>query len=147
MGSDIANYTYCVREKVPRTRAQIWASHPAAEVSLRDITQWGHLSPMSSLRRLSLLHTSQERRSVVASWSSQTDDLVVRNPKGNLHDQTSENRDNAIHRAHEPTKTAQTPPNPPATKAFTFSAAADAAEMGAFVIVLLAVACSVESPL
>lgn len=67
-----------------------------------------------------------------------------RKPRGNVHDQTSENRDNAEHRAHEPTKTAQTPPNPPATKAFTFSAAA---ETGTFVIVLLAVACSEESPL
>jgi hypothetical protein len=81
MGSEIANYTYYLREKVPRTRAQIWASHPVAEAPLRDITQWGHLSPMSSSRRLSLLCTPQERRSVVASWSSQTGDLVVGNPE------------------------------------------------------------------
>jgi hypothetical protein len=36
---------------------------------------------MSSSRRLNLLYTSQERRSAVASWSSQTDDLVVGNPE------------------------------------------------------------------
>ena len=81
MGSRIANYTYCLRKNVPRTRAQIWASHPVAEAPPHDITQWGHLSPISSSRRLSLLYTSQERRSVVASWSSQTDDLVVGNPE------------------------------------------------------------------
>lgn len=77
MRSEIANYSYCLREKVPRTRAQIWASHPVAGEPLRDITQWGRLSSMSSSRRLSLLCTPQERRSVVASWSSQTGDLVV----------------------------------------------------------------------
>jgi hypothetical protein len=56
-------------------------SHPVAEAPLRDITQWCHLSPMSSSRRLSLLYMPQERRSAVASWSSQTDDLVVGNPQ------------------------------------------------------------------
>ena len=81
VGSEITNYTYCLREKVPKTRAQMWASRPIAEAPPRDITQWCHLSPMSSSRRLSLLYTSQERRSVVASWSSQTDDLVVGNPE------------------------------------------------------------------
>jgi hypothetical protein len=81
MGSEIVNYTYCLRENVPRTRAQIWASHPVAGAPLHDITQWRHLSPMSSSRRLSLLCTPQERRSVVASWSSQTDDLVAGDPE------------------------------------------------------------------
>ena len=70
-----------------------------------------------------------------------------RKPRGNVHDQKRENNDDAVHRAYEPTKTAQTPPNPPATKAFTFSAAADTAETGALVTVLLAVTCSDESPL
>lgn len=64
-----------------------------------------------------------------------------------MRDQTHENRDGVLHRAHEPTKTTHTPPNPPATKDFTFSAAADTAEAGAFVVILLAVTCSDESPL
>lgn len=63
-------------------RGQIWASHPVVGAPLRDITQWGHLSPMSSSRRLSLLYTSLERRSVVVSWSSQTGGLVTGNPEG-----------------------------------------------------------------
>lgn len=58
-----------------------------------------------------------------------------------------ENRDGVAHRAHEPTRTTHTPPNPPATKDFTFSAAADEAETGTFVVIVRAVACSDESPL
>jgi hypothetical protein len=50
------------------------------------------------------------------------------------------------YRAHVPTNTAQTPPTPPATKDFTFSAAVDAAETGACVVILSAVACSDGSP-
>jgi hypothetical protein len=68
-------------------------------------------------------------------------------PRGNVYDQTRKNRDGAAHRAHEPTKTAHTPPNPPATKDFTFSAAAEAAGIGAFLVISLTVVCSDESPL
>ncbi len=71
-----------------------------------------------------------------------------RKPRENVYDQKRENRNDTTRRAHKPTKTAQMPPNPPAIKAFIFSAAAvDAAETGAFVIVLLVVACSDDSPL
>ena len=67
--------------------------------------------------------------------------------RGNVHDQTCENRDSAAYRTHEPTKTEHTPPNPPATNDFTFSAAAEVAEIGAFVDTLLVIACSDRSPL
>jgi hypothetical protein len=51
------------------------------------------------------------------------------------------NGDGVARRVHAPTKTAQTPPKPPAIKDFAFSAAADKPETGAFVIALAVVAC------
>ena len=93
---------------------------------------------MSSSGHPGLLYKLQEAQSAASSWSSQTD--VLASEQTQIYNQIK--GDGVASRVHAPTKTAQTPPRPPARKDFAFSAAADTAETGTFIVVSVMVACS-----
>lgn len=147
MGSEFANYTHRLREK--RTQNE------SANIGVTPNN--GGTTPRYNPVGPSLANVffTTSKPPVYAPGRAVCSLVLVKSngcpsrqkARGNVHDQIRRNHDSITRRAHEPTKTAHTPPNPPATKDFTFSAAAEAAGIGAFLVILLVVVCSDESSL
>lgn len=147
MGSEFANYTHCLREKSTQNEsAKIGVTPNNGGTTPRYNPVGPSLASVFFITSKPPVYAPG--RAVCSLVLVKSNGCPSRQkPRGNVHDQIRRNRDGITHRAHGPTKTAHTPPNPPATKDFTFSAAAEAAGIDAFLVILLAFVCSDESPL